>query len=144
MKKGSFVAKMRLTSGWNNDKIEIGKGRLWGGDFVPSTRLCAGKRDSELLECLPEPIRVSQRYKRKAFVYLRRLCFMRFMYKDSISILPSQNKNSRACPFQCVIMVKEIPHNARGSLAGEFQPLAACKNPNYPPGNLRFLQFAID
>jgi len=37
-----------------------------------------------------------------------------------------------------------IPHNARGPLAGEFQPLAACKNLDYPPGNLRFLQFAID
>ena len=40
--------------------------------------------------------------------------------------------------------VKEMPHNARGPLAGEFQPLAACKNLDYPPGNLRFLQFAID
>jgi len=40
--------------------------------------------------------------------------------------------------------LKEIPHNARGPLAGEYQPLAACKNLDYPPGNLRFLQFAID
>ena len=32
----------------------------------------------------------------------------------------------------------------RGPFAGEFQPLAACKNLDYPPGNLRFLQFAID
>jgi len=40
--------------------------------------------------------------------------------------------------------LKEIPHNARGPLAGEFQPLAACKNLDYLPGNLRFLQFAID
>ena len=40
--------------------------------------------------------------------------------------------------------LKEIPHNARGPLAGEFQPLAACKILDYPPGNLRFLQFAID
>jgi len=39
--------------------------------------------------------------------------------------------------------LKETPHNARGPLAGEFQPLAACKNLDYPPGNLRFLQFAI-
>jgi len=39
---------------------------------------------------------------------------------------------------------KELPHNARGPLAGEFQPFAACKNLDYPPGNLRFLQFAID
>ena len=42
------------------------------------------------------------------------------------------------------VPLKEIPHNARGPLAGEFQPLAACKNLDYPPGNLRFLQFAID
>ena len=39
---------------------------------------------------------------------------------------------------------KELPHNARGPLAGELQPLAACKNLDYPPGNLRFLRFAID
>jgi len=31
---------------------------------------------------------------------------------------------------------KELPHNARGPLAGEYQPLAACKNLDYPPGNL--------
>jgi len=43
------------------------------------------------------------------------------------------------------VLSKEIPHNAhRGPLACEFQPLAACKNLDYPPGNLRFLQFAID
>jgi len=46
--------------------------------------------------------------------------------------------------FSVVATFKEIPHNARGPLAGEFQPLAACKNLDYPPGNLRFLQFAID
>ena len=42
------------------------------------------------------------------------------------------------------VLLKEIPHKARGPLAGEFQPLAACKNLDYPPGNLRFLQLAID
>jgi len=40
--------------------------------------------------------------------------------------------------------LKEKPHNGRGPLAGEFQSLAACKNLDYPPGNLRFLPFAID
>ncbi|MBQ3303977.1 MAG: hypothetical protein IJH03_05475, partial [Clostridia bacterium] len=31
-----------------------------------------------------------------------------------------------------------------GTLAGEFQPLAACKNLDYAPGNLLFLQLAIN
>ena len=47
-------------------------------------------------------------------------------------------------PATIAYCLKETPHNARGPLAGEFQPLAACKNLDYPPGNLRFLQFAID
>ena len=40
--------------------------------------------------------------------------------------------------------LKEIPHNARGTLTAEFQPSAACKTLDYQPGNLRFLQFASD
>ena len=36
----------------------------------------------------------------------------------------------------------ETPHNARGPLAGEFQPLAVCKNLDYPPGKSRNLQDA--
>ena len=38
----------------------------------------------------------------------------------------------------------EIPHNMGGSLAGDFQPSAACKTLDYPPGNLRFLQATAD
>ena len=41
-------------------------------------------------------------------------------------------------------MVKEIPHNTGSTLTAAFQPLAARKTLDYPPGNLRFLQFAID
>jgi len=37
-------------------------------------------------------------------------------------------------------VVKELPHNARGPLAGVFQPLAACKNLDYPGGKSKNLQ----
>ena len=40
--------------------------------------------------------------------------------------------------------LKEIPHNMGGSLTGDFQPSAACKTLDYPPGNLRFLQATAD
>ncbi len=52
--------------------------------------------------------------------------------------------NFASTPMFMVCGLKETPHNARGPSAGEFQPLAACKNLDYPPGNLRFLPFAID
>jgi len=58
-------------------------------EILSRPRALAAKRDAGLLGRLPGPIRIPERYKRTAFVYLRRLCFM---YGDSISILPSKNK----------------------------------------------------
>ena len=40
--------------------------------------------------------------------------------------------------------IKEIPHNMGGSLAGEFQPSAACKFLDLPPVSLRNLQATAD
>ena len=40
--------------------------------------------------------------------------------------------------------LKEIPHNMGGSLAGEFQPSAACKFLDLPPVSLRNLQATAD
>jgi len=65
--------------------------------------------------------------------------------KPSKSARAPDEKSTRQLTTLIVwYFLKEIPHNARGPLAGEFQSLAACKNLDYLPGNLRFLQFAID
>ena len=60
-----------------------------------------------------------------------------YAYLEAVRGYPRNTAGAPAVP-------KGIPHNARGPLAGEYQPPAACKNLDYPPGNLRFLQFAID
>ena len=100
----------------------------------------AEKRKHLFIGALPLMVSISGMVGEMINPYVPTFCYasmilMLIFYIASVELRVSQDP---------LTQLKEIPHNMDGSLAGDYQPSAACKFLDLPPVSLRNLQATAD